>query len=346
MMICFIAFIVWFLTRPLISRLKRLHNAMLEIAQGDGDLTKRITILRQDEIGDLVGGFNLFLNKMQQLVTQTVNISQNVHASSNEAGLLSEQTQRVIEQQQKEVELVASASIELAKTSHVMAQNAAETERSSKNVRQKVMQSSAVVANAVAVINHLSTEIDAAAHVVAKLRKDSQSIGQVLAVIKGIADQTNLLALNAAIEAARAGEQGRGFAVVATEVRTLASRTQDSTNSIQKIIETLQCSANTAEKVMASSCDEAKEAVNLTNNVQQTLAEVAKEIEHIQAQTEYMATSIHQQASVSDDVSANIERVSELAKETVIDSEKMSSRVESLVSDSSELERAMSLFKV
>ncbi|NRA61752.1 MAG: methyl-accepting chemotaxis protein [Psychrobium sp.] len=345
-MIVFIAIIVWFLTRPLIARIKRLHNAIRDIAQGDGDLTKRITILRHDEIGALVDGFNQFLEKMHQLVSRTVEISQSVHSSSNEAGLLSEQTQKIIEQQQKEVERVASASVELAQTSHIMAQNATETELSSQGAHQKVTDGSIIVENAVTVINHLSNEIDTAAQVVAKLRQDSQSIGEVLSVIKSIADQTNLLALNAAIEAARAGEQGRGFAVVADEVRTLANRTQESTNSIQVIIEELQTSANTAESVMSSSCKEAKEAVELTYKVQHTLQEVANEIVQIQQQTKHMATSINQQAAVSDDVSANIERVSELAKETVIDSEKMSLRVNSLVANSSELKRAMSLFKI
>ncbi len=346
LIIGFVGVIIWLLTRPLISRIKRLNTAMHDISQGDGDLTKRITILRDDEIGSLIVGFNGFLDKMQQLVTKSVTISQSVHLSSDEASILNSQTAKIIEQQQQEVEMVASASVELAQTSNIMAQSADETELSSRQAHQKVTQSSEIVTNAVEVINHLSHEITGAAQAVAKLRQDSQSIGEVLGVIKSIADQTNLLALNAAIEAARAGEEGRGFAVVADEVRTLASRTQDSTNSIQEIIEELQNSAVTAETVMTNSCGEAERAVDLTHKVERSLSEIALNIEQIQTQTEHMATSINQQAAVSADVSANIENVSELAKETVADSEKMTLRVNSLVENSSQLAKAMSLFKV
>jgi len=342
----FIALIVWTLTRPLVMRIGRLNNAMVEISQGDGDLTRRITILRDDEIGALVGGFNRFLDNMQQLVTKTVSISKNVHQSSHEAGQLSHQTSQIIEQQQREVELVASASIELAQTSHVMEQSAHDTDLSSRQAQQKINLGSEIIVDAVASINHLSREITAAADIVAKLRQNSQGIGEVLSVIKGIADQTNLLALNAAIEAARAGEQGRGFAVVADEVRTLARRTQDSTASIQLIIEQLQYSAVAAQEAMSNSCNEAKGAVELTHNIQHVMAEIEGEVLHIQQQTEGMATSISEQAAVSDDVSANIEKVSQLAKESVLENEDMTSRVESLVQSSTELKQAMGLFKV
>ena len=337
---------VWLLSRPLIARIKRLHRMVEDISRGEGDLTKRITILRHDEIGALVGEFNNFLDKIQGMVQQSVKVSDEVHQGSQQTSELRQQTVGNIEQQQQEIERVATASAQMAQTSLVMADNAQQTEQFSSTAESRVAEGTKVVELAVSGINRLSNEVIGAATVVKKVREDSQGIGEVLSVIRSIAEQTNLLALNAAIEAARAGEQGRGFAVVADEVRTLASRTQDSTESINSIIDELQQSANQAERVMESSRNEAVEVVALANDVQQVLEEITQIISEIQTQTHEIVGAIKQQADVSEEVSRNIENVRGLSHQTVNDSEQMNGRLGQLLDSSERLSAMMGQFKV
>jgi len=341
-----IAIVVWLMLMPLIKRINRLQMAMNDIATGDGNLTKRIEPIKNDEIGALVDEFNTFVDKIQSLVLETVEITNDVNNSTNFAAEIGQQTNNTIEGQKLEIDMVATAATELAQTSNDIANSANASNELATSAEKKVLDGAKVVELATKGITALSENVVSAADVVNQLKNRTQSIGEVLGVIRGIADQTNLLALNAAIEAARAGEQGRGFAVVADEVRTLASRTQESTTSIETIIDELQTTAASAVAVMDSSQQEAQDSVELTQQVHDVLDEITDVIGQFQRQTHEIADAVSQQASVAEEVSKNVENVRLLTDDTVKTSGEMATSLTSLQSNSASLTTVISQFKV
>lgn len=344
--IIMIAIVVWLTVLPFVKRIKRLQNAMKEIAEGDGDLTQRISPLKDDEIGQLVDEFNIFVDSIQQLVQKTVAITNDVNSSSEATESISRDTANIVESQKREIDLVAAAASQLAQTSSEISSNTNQSKELVSSAEEKVALGSNVVNQATAGMQQLSDNVDNAAQVVQQLKAGTQSIGDVVTVIRSIAEQTNLLALNAAIEAARAGEQGRGFAVVADEVRTLASRTQESTANIENIIEELQATAANAVEVMEKSCSEAENSVQLTLEVQQVLGDIATVISKFQSQTFEIANAVEQQANVADDVSKNIENVRALTDDTVEASSNMRNSLAGLSSQSNSLSNVVNQFSV
>lgn len=344
--IVLIAIVVWLLVIPVIKRLHNLQLAMHEIAEGDGDLTKRIPHLKNDEIGLLVNEFNTFVDKIQDLVKQTVVTTKEVGQSSITASGIGEQTNHIIDAQKQEIDLVATSATELAKTSNEISNNVNQSIELAETAQEQVTQGTLVVEQATAGITRLSENVICAAKVVNELKEGTQSIGDVLNVIGGIADQTNLLALNAAIEAARAGEQGRGFAVVADEVRTLASRTQESTANIESIISKLQTTAVAAVDAMKNSRKEAGSSVQLTKTVQKVLSEINTVMAEIQGQTCEIAVAVSQQATVAEEVSKNITNVRLLTDDTVKVSAEMTESLQGLQVHSQTLTSVVQQFKV
>ena len=345
MIIVLITLVVWLMVLPLVKRINRLQGTMHEIANGGGDLTQRIDPIKNDEIGLLVEEFNTFINMIQNMIKETVVITHEVEHSSSTAADISQQAAQIIEEQKREIDMVATSANELAQTSGDISQNANLSKDLAQQAEAQVIQGTTVVNQASSGIERLSENITSAAKVVGQLRQDTQSIGEVLNVIRGIADQTNLLALNAAIEAARAGEQGRGFAVVADEVRTLASRTQESTANIENIIDELQKTAAQAVQVMESSQGEASSSVQLTQEVQTVLSNITEVITQIQSQSNEISAAVDQQARVAGEVSSNIENVRSLTDETVIGSNKMNQSLLGLQENSQKLSEVINQFK-
>ncbi|MPY22759.1 methyl-accepting chemotaxis protein [Shewanella sp. YLB-07] len=315
---------VWMMLLPFRRQINRLLEAMEDIAQGDSDLSKRIHMDREDELGKLGDAFNRFAAKVQGMLEQTRELTHRVDSGVSGAVAICDEALHSVSQQKQEISSVATAATEMAHTSQEMANSAQRASDFSEKAQQESRDGMEIVAKATQGMQSLSSQVIEAAKVVRHLRTSSEQIGEVLSVIRGIAEQTNLLALNAAIEAARAGEQGRGFAVVADEVRTLASRTQDSTANIQEIIQTLQQNALQAEQVMEEGVEQANVGQELTIQVEEALTGITSAISAIQQQTIEITSSIGQQAVVAEEVACNVENIRGLSDDSLASSEALS----------------------
>lgn len=309
--------VVSFLMQTIVIRpIDKIVAALEEIARGEGDLTKRLRVTENNEIGNLAGSFNQFVEKIQTLVTHIQeSVIEMSHATSQMTEIASSSS-RDVDEQRLETDQVATAMNEMNATAHEVAQNAVQAASAAEQADQTSHEAREVVKNAITSIHQLAQDIDSSSHVISELEKEVANITSVLDVIRGIAEQTNLLALNAAIEAARAGEQGRGFAVVADEVRTLASKTQASTEEIQEMIIRLQSGTNKAVSVMQSSKSSGEATVELANKADQSLNEIAEAISTINEMNTQIASAAEEQTSVTDDINRSLTRIVEIADKT------------------------------
>ncbi|WP_240464888.1 methyl-accepting chemotaxis protein [Paraferrimonas sp. SM1919] len=336
----------WLIILPVKNRLNSQVQAMQDIAQGDGDLSLRLSESGNDELSELARAFNIFTAKIQELLKETSTLSVQVNQASEQSVVVCDQTLTTVTKQKHEMEQVATASTEMAQSSQEIANSADRAAQFAQQANTEAEQGAKIVAEATTGMQQLSEQVISAAKVVRELRVSSQEIGEVLSVIRNIAEQTNLLALNAAIEAARAGEQGRGFAVVADEVRTLASRTQDSTANIQTIIEKLQQSTLEAENVMEEGVAKAESGQALTEQVHGALGAITNAIEQIENQTTEITAAIGQQAVVAEQVARSVEMVSSMTSETQQASESLASNMGHFSKLTNELDGNISQFKL
>ncbi|WP_371911821.1 methyl-accepting chemotaxis protein [Pseudomonas sp. ok272] len=226
---------------------------------------------------------------------------------------ITDELKRELANQRSEIEQVATAMNEMTATVQEVARHASQAAHSADSTDQQAVQGQQVVGRAVNAIDAVAIDIEHAVQVIARLQDDSKSISGVLEVIRGVAEQTNLLALNAAIEAARAGEQGRGFAVVADEVRTLASRTQQSTGEIQAVIEQLQSAAREAAAVMQQSQARARDSVEQAQLASGALEQITLSVTRINDMNAQIASAAEEQSSVSDEINQNVVNINDVA---------------------------------
>ena len=330
----------------IVAPLRRAVARMEDIASGDGDLTKRLATEGNDEVAELAQGFNHFADTVQKLVQQVQGSTTQVATATEEMSAITAQTSAGVQRQRSEIDQVATAMTEMAATVQEVARNAAGAAEAAREANGEAEDGKRVVDATIAAIHNLAREVSEAAGVIDQLAADSESIGGVLDVIRGIAEQTNLLALNAAIEAARAGEQGRGFAVVADEVRTLAQRTQASTQEIQQMIEKVQGGARGAVAVMQAGRKSAEESVRQAGEAGSSLQTINYAVSAISDMNVQIASAAEEQSAVAEEINRNIVNIGTVADETATGSEHTATASAELARLGTDLQRAAGQFKV
>ncbi len=315
------------LVRPIREVVARLDD----IASGEGDLTQRLIVHTQDEIGALAAGFNTFLEKLQVTIKEVVATTHDISSTSEQSGQAASVTRQSSDAQFKEVDLVATASEEMTQTAGLVVQNAEIAVQAANEANMSVSQGKTVITASSSEMGKLVEKMTSAVPVVEDLAKNNAAITEILSVIEGISEQTNLLALNAAIEAARAGEQGRGFAVVADEVRNLASRTQDSVGEIREVIEQVQMGTTNVvsaiqegNELATRTQEHVDKAVNELNTIDESIAAIVD-------MNSQIVKAAEEQQSVSGEVNLNVSNIRELSAQ-ILNQAESSERVSKEIS--------------
>ena len=321
-------------------------RSLKDIAQENGDLTVRIETKSEDEIGELVYWFNQFMDKLQGVVRDVVEASLPLSNLAQNLRGVTEETQRTINVQQQSATNAKSAVDTMSGSVDGVAHSAAQAASDANEATSAASEGRQIVQQTVTSIQQLAENVRETADVIARLESDSNKVGSVLDVIKGIAEQTNLLALNAAIEAARAGEQGRGFAVVADEVRTLASRTQQSTEEIQSTIEQLQSAAHSAVEVMARGTEQASSSVETANKAGSSLETITSTIGRINQMNEQIAHNTEDQRTVAVDIVRHVDEIHQRTEQTSSRSVELGTMCNELADLAQHLESIAKQFRV
>ncbi len=329
------------ITKPVTALSKLMQEASIR-----NDMTLRATVTKQDEIGDMASAFNTMMQAFHNMMRQVQNSSSQLSAAAEQLSAITSQTSTAVLKQMTESDQVATAMNEMSATVQEVSKHANNAAEASRIANEESQQSRQVVTANSNSIKQLATSVEKTAEVINVLSKESENIGTVLSVIRGLAEQTNLLALNAAIEAARAGEQGRGFAVVADEVRNLAQRSRTSTEEIEVIVQRLQQTASNAVSAMQAGKDQALSSVEHAESVGHSLETITGAIDSITQMNTQIATAAEEQTAVAEEINRNIHAITQVSSETSQAAKQTTETSESLAKLAIDLNQMISQFRL
>ncbi|MFO7703613.1 MAG: methyl-accepting chemotaxis protein, partial [Halopseudomonas sp.] len=320
-------------------------RAMNGIATGDGDLTRRLDATGSDEVAGLARGFNAFTDKLSGVIDELRDVVSRNRQIATDVGSAMAKAEASYHQQSSELDTIASAVEEMSSTVEEIARRMSDSAEAAKDAGTQTARGHQTADNTSTKMATLATDIARAGQAVSELNENSKTIGSVLSVIRGVADQTNLLALNAAIEAARAGEQGRGFAVVADEVRTLASRTQRSTDEIQEMISLLQSGTTRAVESMEDSHRQSEEMQTQVEASRTALGSIAASVSTITDMTHQVAAAAEEQSQTSNEIARSLNQLSALGGKVMFELKDTAENTQHLKGAAEQLERLIGQFK-